>query len=117
MKKTISRTALGALTFALLSAVSVYAAPKPNPASQNQRWPAENLSGTIDMVIPAQHLVVVKDSTGTTFDFVVNPRTQIMDNGRSDNLAGLSSKMNDQVQVHFIPESKGDIARTIHIEQ
>ncbi len=118
MRKSLIGMALGAFTFALLSPVAGLAAPKPAPAHRYQtRWPAENLSGKIDMVIPQQHLVVVKDSSGTTFDFVVNQKTHIMDNGQSMKLADLSSKMNDQVKVHFVPEAQGDMARTIQIEQ
>jgi len=118
MRKTLMGMALGAFTFALLSPVAALAVTKLAPTHQYQtRWAAENLSGKIDMVIPQQHLVVVKDSTGTTFDFVVNQKTHIMDNGQAMKLADLSSKMNDQVKVHFVPEAKGDMARTIRIGQ
>jgi hypothetical protein len=118
MIRNVIRLALSAFTFALVFAVAASAAPKTAATHEYQtRWPAENLTGTIDMVIPAQHLVVVKDSTGTTFDFVVNHKTHILDGSQSVDLAQLSSKMNDQVKVHFIPESKGDMARTIQLAQ
>lgn len=115
MNRAIVRAALGALTFAVLTASAGTTASKA-PAHRMQ-WRAENLSGQIDIVDPAHNLVIMKDSNGTTFDFVVNRGTRIVQNGTKLTLADLASKTNDPITVHFIPERKGDIAATIKLNQ
>lgn len=118
MQGTMYRFAFSVLSAALLCSAPAWAKTAANQQHPGVlRWPAENLSGQIDMVLPAQHLVVVKDSTGTTYDFVVTHGTQIEDNGSHTRLPDLESKVNAPVTVHFVPESTGDIARTIRLGQ
>jgi hypothetical protein len=105
---------LGVLACAALTATA--GTTSKAPAHRNQ-WPAENLSGQIDMVDPAHNLVIMKDSSGTTFDFVVIHGTRIMQNGAKLNLADLASRTNQPITVHFIPERKGDVAATIKLSQ
>lgn len=83
--------------------------------AQVQRWPAENLKGTISMVDPNMHLVVVRDSSGVPFDFKIAPSTRIDAGREREQLSQLASQQS--VTVHFVPESKGDIARTIEVGQ
>jgi hypothetical protein len=80
------------------------------------RWPAENVSGSIDMVAPSQKLLIVKGGS-TIFDFVVTRHTRIMDGNKRVTLAQLSSKDDGQVRVHFVPERKGDVAASIEVNQ
>ncbi len=115
MSRAILQAALAALTFAVVTAFAGTAASKTS--TLRSRWPAENLSGQIDLVDTTHHLLIVKDSNGTTFDFEVTPATRIKAGAQKMTLADLSSKANGQVKVHFVPERKGDIARTIELGQ
>jgi hypothetical protein len=76
---------------------------------------AETLSGTISMVAPANHLVIVKDASGTPFDFRVGKFTKIDINGHKATLQQLSSEINNSVSVRFVPLVSGDLARTIKV--
>jgi hypothetical protein len=78
-------------------------------------WPAETLSGQIMMVVPKDRLLIVKDSHGTAFDFVVAKSTHIRMGDKNVKLSDLSSDTNKSVSVKFVPERKGDIARTVKI--
>ncbi len=114
MRRAILRTALCAVGFAALALAGTTASKAEKPRSQ---WPPENLSGKIDIVDTTNHLLIVKDSTGTTFDFKVTPATRIKEVGAKGSLADLSSKTNDEVTVHFVPERRGDIAESIKLSQ
>ncbi len=114
MRRAILRTALCAVGFAALALAGTTASKAEKPRSQ---WPPENLSGKIDIVDTTNHLLIVKDSTGTTFDFKVTPATRIKEEGAKGTLADLSSKTNDEVTVHFVPERRGDIAESIKLSQ
>jgi hypothetical protein len=78
-----------------------------------QRWPAENVKGTVSMVDPKMDLVVVRDSSGVPFDFTVRPSTKIDAGTQREELSKLTPQ--ESVSVHFVPESRGDIARTIQV--
>jgi hypothetical protein len=105
-----------------LCAPALWAASKTTSAPANastehqpamQRWAAQNLKGTISMVDPKMDLVVVRDSSGVPFDFKVARSTRIDAGSKRKELSQLAP--NQSVSVHFIPESKGDIARTIQV--
>lgn len=119
MKGTTFRFAFCALTAAMLFSATAWANTTTNPKAHGSilRWPAENLSGQIDMVLPDQHLIVVKDQSGTTFDLVVTHATRIIEDGSRVSLSALQSKLNGQVEVHYVPASTGDIAGTIRLGQ
>jgi hypothetical protein len=114
MNRAIVRM-LGVLACAALTASAGTTVSKAH--AHRTQWPAENLSGQIDIVDPAHNLVIMKDPSGTTFDFVVTHGTRIMQNGEKLKLADLASKTNQPITVHFIPERKGDIAATIKLSQ
>jgi hypothetical protein len=63
-----------------------------------------NLSGTLTTVDSSHHLVVVKDSDGVPFDFMVTRGTRIEVNGKRDTLDSLSDSTNQQVTVRFRDE-------------
>src|SRR5579872_4337120 len=79
------------------------------------RWQAQDLKGTVSMVDPQQDLVVVRDSSGVPFDIRVQRSTHIMDGQRSANLSELAK--NQSVDVKFIPEARGDMARKIEVQR
>lgn len=102
----------------LLCAFTGFAAPKssspaPHKAALN-RWPAESLSGTVSMVDPQKNLLVVRDSSGTPYDFVVTRSTRIDAGTQKENLSQLSA--NQRVSVRFVPESKGDMAARVDVK-
>lgn len=77
------------------------------------RWSAESLSGTVSMVDPQKDLLVVRDSSGTPFDFVVTRSTHIRSGAQKEKLPQLSA--NEPVSIRFIPESRGDVAQKIDV--
>ena len=101
---------------ALFAATKTTSAPATGTTVHNaavQRWPAENLKGTISMVDPNMDLVVVRDSSGVPFDFKVARSTRIDQGTTREELSQLTP--NESVSVHYVPESRGDIARTIQV--
>jgi hypothetical protein len=107
-----------------LSAISIapalWAAKKTTSDSANsdhpataKRWPAQDLKGTISMVDPKMNLVVVRDSSGVPFDITVARSTRIDAGAKREELSQLAP--NQSVAVHFVPEGRGDIARTIQV--
>jgi hypothetical protein len=80
-------------------------------------WPAETLKGTIEMVDPDMKLVVVKDASGVPFDFRVNHFTRIGTRRVSSGLGELKPDVNRMVSVQFVPERRGDVARSIELTQ
>ncbi|HVN04393.1 MAG TPA: hypothetical protein VMT86_08250 [Bryobacteraceae bacterium] len=117
MRHKIS-AALTAASCVFLLAAPVLAANKPNKpmkSAERTAWPAETLSGKIVMVKPALKLAVVKGPDGVPFDMIVTHSTLIRANGQKLSLSGLSSDVNKKVSVKFVPEGRGDVARTIHV--
>ena len=103
-----------------LCAPALWAAKKTTSAPANadhqttaQRWTAQDLKGTISMVDPKMNLVVVRDSSGVPFDITVARSTRIDSGAQREELSQLAPKQS--VSVHFVPETKGDIARTIQV--
>lgn len=79
------------------------------------RWQAQDLKGTISMVDPQRDLVVVRDSSGTPFDLKVQRSTRIENGKTPETLAKLSK--NESVDVRYIPEARGDMARQIEVQR
>lgn len=86
---------------------------KASPA--HKAWPAENLSGKIITVKPAQKLVVVKGSDGVPFDMLITPKTRITHGGQAVSLKDLGQFQNASVSLRFIPERRGDVAEWMRI--
>jgi hypothetical protein len=122
MKTPVFAAVLGALALTIApSAVASSSTTAPAKKADKTKavrsnWPAENVSGSIDMVDPSQKLLIVKGDQ-TIFDFVVTPKTRILNGKQQLTLADLSSTNHSQVHVHFIPERKGDVAATIQLNQ
>ncbi len=67
------------------------------------------------MVDPALHLAIVKDAGGIPFGLNVTRSTRVKSGNQTLKLPDLSSDMNKTVSVKFVPERKGDIARSIQL--
>jgi len=103
---------------AVLCAPALWAAKKTTSApaghhEATERWAAQNLKGTISMVDPKMDLVVVRDPSGVPFDIKVTPSTRIDSGSKREEVSQLAP--NQSVSVHFVPEGRGDIARTIQV--
>lgn len=85
--------------------------------SVRNRWPAEQVSGKIGMVDPQKDLVIVRDSHGVPFDFIVNGSTKIDAQNQQITLSDLASRKDLTASVRFIPERKGDVAKSITVQQ
>ena len=110
--------------WAAANTTSAQASASTGHQATTERWAPENLKGTISMVDPNMHLVVVRDSSGVPFDFKVARSTRIDKVARSTRIdAGRQREAlsqlapNESVSVHFVPEARGDIARTIQVNQ
>jgi len=116
-------TALSAASCVFLLAPPTLAANKPatethkTAAKKTARrvWPAETLSGKIVMVNPTLNLAVVKGPDGIPFDMIVTHSTRITSGRQTLKLPDLSLDMNKSVSVKFVPERKGDVARSIQV--
>lgn len=109
--------AIGALAFLICPAWAGSTHTESHPRAQvRDRWPAENLSGKIDMVEPGKNKLFVDALNGTTFDFVVTRATKIEDGSQRLTLAQLAAKNKGQVTVHYVPERKGDVASSIEVQ-
>jgi len=111
LKLSVLAALAAASLFAL--ALPALAANKSKPAAA---WAPQTLSGKIMMVDPAARLVVVQDSSGTPFDLMVTPRTRIEQGSRQLTLKDLAGDTNQGASVRFIPERKGDVARSIDMQ-
>lgn len=102
------------LTVPLFAADKI-AANKTKTAAIRHDWPQESLSGKIMMVNPAQKLVVIQTPDRVPFDMEVTPKTRIEAGDRSVALKDLMQDVNKPVAVQFVPERRGDVARSIRI--
>ncbi len=93
---------------------SSVATAKANQAARRV-WPPETLSGKITMVDPSHKLVVVQAQDGIPFDLVVTGKTSIKSGTQAITLNDLSQDLHKSVSVKFVPESRGDVARSINI--
>ncbi len=65
------------------------------------------------MVDPKMDLVVVRDYSGVPFDFKVAPSTRIDAGAKREELSQLAPQQS--VSIRFVPEARGDIARSIQV--
>ena len=79
-------------------------------------WAPEMLSGKIEMVIPAQRLIVVQAANGIPFDMIVGPGTRIVSGDQRLTIQDLRQYENHDVRLRFIPERRGDVAQSIHFQ-
>ena len=117
---------LASTACALWLAIPLTAANAPAADANNRKnmtaatatrsaWPPDTLSGKISMVDPDRKLVVVETPDGIPFDLVLTTRTRIKSGDRAITLKDLTGDTNKTVSVKFIPERRGDVARSIEI--
>jgi hypothetical protein len=112
MRRFVTLNLAGAaLAFAMVA--PAIAADKP--AASRNLWPAETLSGTLDLVEPGQRVVVVESADKVPYDIVITPRTHIRAGDHAVAPKDLAQYQNKDVTVRFVPEGHGDVARTINI--
>ena len=114
-----------ASTACALMLVTPLAAANPPAANTNKNmtaaatmrsaWPPETLSGRIALVNPDRPLVVVESPSGVPFDMVVTAKTRIKSGDRTITLLDLTRDVKKTVSVIFIPERRGDVAKSIRI--
>ncbi len=105
----IQRSLLAISTCALMSAIPLAA------AGMRGNWPPEFLSGKITSVDPDRNLVVVQTPEGIPFDMYVNAKTLIKSGDQTIALKDLTRDTNQRVSVKFIPERRGDVAKSIRL--
>ncbi len=76
---------------------------------------AESLSGTIQIVVPDQNLLVVNGPNGVPYDLKVSPKTVIVVGEKAGTLASLSGLAGKPVSVGFVPQRDGDIATRVEV--
>ena len=118
-------TWLGLIACAALLTVPLVGSQKAMRTAENAKaqsngaersaWPPETLTGKIMMVDPAQHILVIQDSSGVPFDMVVTRATQIRSGDEKLKLGDLSSDVSKNVSLKFVPERRGDVARSIQL--
>jgi hypothetical protein len=124
------------LAFVLVFAVGISLAKTSGSASASQTAPKamhlqakaehskkgivlatpENLSGTIAAIYPSDKVISVVGSNGVPYDFRVNRRTRMEMANQKITLAELKNDLRDHATIHFVPQSNGNIARTIQIK-
>jgi len=123
-KLSILASAACALLLAIPATASNVSAAKTNKkttqkvtttAAMRSAWPPETLSGKIAMVDPAKKLMVVETPNGVPFDMVVTSKTRIKSGEQSLTLKDLARDKTQTVSVKYVPDRRGDIARSIRI--
>ena len=79
-------------------------------------WPAETLSGKINMVDPGENIVVLKGTDGIPYDMVITPKTKIESGNQTLASTDLQQLQNKNASVKFVPESRGDVAVSIQVQ-
>ena len=78
---------------------------------------SETLSGSITSFDRVHRLLIVKASTGVTYNFVVRASARITSGTQRVKSEDLASQANKQASVKFVPTRRGNIARSIDISQ
>jgi hypothetical protein len=59
--------------------------------------------------------VVIQTAGGVPFDMVITGNTRIEKGNQTLTMQDLKQDMNQNVSVRFVPESRGDVARSIQL--
>ena len=101
----------------MLVALPMAAAGGPaQKANGRGAWPEESLSGKIALVDPARKIVVVQTPDGVPFDFLVTAKTRITFGGHTVTIENLEADTYRAVSVRFVPERRGGVAKSIHMD-
>ncbi|HTW56880.1 MAG TPA: hypothetical protein VMD99_01990 [Terriglobales bacterium] len=76
---------------------------------------AEDLSGTITAIGRSGKEVTLIGSNGIPYDFDLTRQTRLELSNQKAALSQLSGETNKQATVHFVPTSRGNVAKSIQI--
>jgi len=77
--------------------------------------PAETLSGSIMMADADKKILIVKSAAGIPYSFVLTSATRITEGNQRLKIADLTARVNQQVNVRFLPTRRGNLARSVQI--
>ncbi|MDE3136051.1 MAG: hypothetical protein KGL59_05730 [Acidobacteriota bacterium] len=75
----------------------------------------ESMSGSIQMVVADQNLLVVKGPNGVPYDLRITPKTVIVVGDKAGALETLAGQIGKQVSVGFVPQRDGNFATRIEV--
>lgn len=75
----------------------------------------ESLSGTVQMVVAGQNLLVVKGPNGVPYDLKVTPKTLVVVNEKRGTIESLSDQIGKAVTIAFVPQRDGDFATRVEV--
>lgn len=76
---------------------------------------AESLSGTIQMVVADQELLVVNGPNNVPYDLKVTPKTLVVVNEKRGTIQSLANQIGRAVTVAYMPERDGDMAMRVEV--
>ena len=75
----------------------------------------ESLSGTIQMVVADQNLLVVNGPNGVPYDLKITPKTVIVVGNKAGTIETLAGAIGKQVSVGFVPRREGNFATRVEV--
>jgi hypothetical protein len=75
----------------------------------------ESLSGTIQMVVADQNLLVINGPNGVPYDLKITPKTVIVVGNKAGTIETLSGAVGKQVSVGFVPKREGNFATRVEV--
>lgn len=75
----------------------------------------ESMSGTIQMVVADQNLLVVSGPNDVPYDLKITPKTVIVVGDKAGTLETLSGQIGKQVSVGFVPQRDGNFATRVEV--
>lgn len=75
----------------------------------------ESLSGTVQMVVADQNLLVVSGPNGVPYDFKITPKTVIVVGDKAGTIETLSGAVGSRISVGFVPRRDGNFATRIEV--
>ncbi|HVB98265.1 MAG TPA: hypothetical protein VNJ12_02885 [Candidatus Dormibacteraeota bacterium] len=75
----------------------------------------ESLSGTVQMVVAGQNLLVITGSGGVPYDVKVTPKTLVVINEKRGTIQSLADQAGKSVTVAFVPQRDGDMATRVEV--
>jgi len=76
---------------------------------------AESLSGTVQMVVADQNLLVVNGPNGVPYDLKITPKTVIVVGDKAGTIESLGGAIGKQVSVGFVPRRDGNFATRVEV--